>query len=568
MTIATQPPSAATTLQGRVLVVDDDASLVETLCAILSLAGVDAAGVGSAGEATTWCNLHSPDLVVLDQRLPDSSGLRLAAQLKERDPLLPVVLLTGYASTDSAVEAVGLVDEYLTKPVPPHELLKVVQTRLEQHRLRVANQALLAQLQEANNRLELTVHERTRELLAARDEAMEASRLKSQFLANMSHELRTPMNGVIGATELMARTPLSDEQSAYVEILTSSGRSLLAVINDVLDFSKIEADRLDLHAAPFDLTGLFAEVVTVLSAQASAKGLRLTVDVRPGLPDAVVGDAVRLRQVVTNLAGNAVKFTDAGEVSIRVSVDSRSEDQVTIRCSVTDSGIGIAEKDVPLLFQVFSQVDSSDTRRFGGTGLGLAISDRLVRLMGGEIGCEPNPDGGSIFWFTVPFAVPAAPPTAHVATQARAADRPGPPSRRSAAEAPLVLVVEDDETNIVVMQRMLKALGYRCDTVRTGSDAIRQATAARYAAILMDCQMAGMDGYTTTERIRATPVGENGRVPIIAVTATATTEDKERCLAVGMDDYLTKPIMMDRLTQVLHQWAPAQVSRAAPSPAG
>jgi signal transduction histidine kinase len=542
-------------LHGSVLVVDDDAGLQTTLCDILDMTGIDATGVGSASEATQWCEVHTPDLVVLDQRLPDASGLQLAALLKANSPLLPVVLLTGYVSTDTAIAAVGLVDDYLTKPVPPDELIKVVQTRLEQHRLRVANQQLVTKLRETNNTLERTVQERTRELKAARDQAMEASRLKSQFLANMSHEIRTPMNGVLGAGNLLAATDLTDEQRAYVDILSSSGQALLTIIDDVLDLSKIEAGRLELEPSTFTLLDPFTEVVNLLAPQASAKNVRLSLNADADLPLSVVGDAGRLRQIVTNLVGNAVKFTNVGHVLVDVSAEIRSSSDIMLHCAVSDSGIGIAEQDIGRLFAEFSQLDTSNARRFGGTGLGLAISDRLVRLMNGDIGCTPNPGGGSTFWFTAPFALgrPHSPAQNDDAVTSTAT-----PKGTAAPGAPAILIVEDNETNALILTHMLKLLGYRSDTVSNGADALEAAARETYSTILMDCQMPIMDGFTTTRRLRSRFAGDP-RIPIVAITATATTEDQERCLAAGMDDYLPKPIIMDRLGAVLTRWAPLRL---------
>jgi len=548
MTVSTSP-SAQTEPQGTVLVVDDDVGVQDTLCDILQLSGLDASAVGSAAAATRWCEAHDPALVVLDQRLPDSLGLDLAARLKARAPLVPVVLLTGYVSADTAMAAVGLVDDYLAKPVPPGEFVKVVQTRLEQYRLRLANEDLLAQLREANNRLERTVEERTRELLTARDQAMEASRLKSQFLANMSHEIRTPLNGVVGVAELLAATALDDDQRDYVDILATSSQALLAIINDVLDFSKIEAGRLELAASTFSLRAPFTDVVDMLRAQAVAKGLALDLDLDADLPPLAVGDAARLRQVVTNLVGNAVKFTDAGGVSVEVAVTAREASAVTVHCAVRDTGIGISQGDIPLLFHDFTQIDQSNTRRFGGTGLGLAISDRLVRLMGGDIGCLPNQDVGTTFWFTVPLRVPQDEP--------RAAGRPSAPSggAEEAEKRPLVLIVEDNEVNATILSRMLALLGYRSDVVRNGADALDAVAATGYAAIFMDCQMPVMDGFATTRELRRRFAGAP-RVPVIAITAAATTEDQARCIEAGMDDYLPKPIILDRLTVTTRRWAP------------
>jgi signal transduction histidine kinase len=539
-------------LRGNVLVVDDDIGLQTTVCEILQTTGIAASAVGSAGEAARWFEEHTADLVVLDQRLPDASGLQLAALLKARTPLLPVVLMTGYVSTDTAIAAVGLVDDYLTKPVPPSELIKVVQTRLEQHRLRAANRDLLAQLTEANNRLERTVAERTRELSMARDQAMEGSRLKSQFLANMSHEIRTPMNGVIGAVSLLSASALTEDQRTYVDILSSSGQNLLAIINDVLDFSKIEAGHLELKISPFTLIEPFTETVAMLAPLASGKDLQLRLQTDADLPAVVEGDAGRLRQVLTNLVGNAVKFTDVGHVLVTVSVAASSSGRVMLRCEVVDTGIGISESDIPLLFRDFTQFDTSNTRRFGGTGLGLAISDRLVRMMGGEIGCLPNAERGSTFWFTVPFDLPEIPAPAQRLPDADDVKAPAPVA---ANLGPLILIVEDNAINALILERMLTLLGYRSDTVGNGLDALAALAHTTYAAVLMDCQMPVMDGYTTTTRLRAEWPGQP-RIPVVAITATATTQDQERCSAAGMDDYLPKPILLERLAAVLDRWTP------------
>ena len=360
------------------------------------------------------------------------------------------------------------------------------------------------------------------------------------------------MNGVLGAGNLLAATDLTDEQRAYVDILSSSGQALLTIINDVLDLSKIEAGRLELEPSTFTLLDPFTEVVNLLAPQASAKNVRLSLNADADLPRSVVGDAGRLRQVVTNLVGNAVKFTNVGHVLVDVSAESRSSGDMMVRCAVSDSGIGIAEQDIARLFAEFSQLDTSNARRFGGTGLGLAISDRLVRLMNGEIGCTANPGGGSTFWFTVPFALarPDSPARTDVEVASTATPRGTAP-----VNAPAILIVEDNETNALILTHMLKLLGYRSDTVSNGADALEAAARETYSTILMDCQMPIMDGFTTTRRLRSRFAGDP-RIPIVAITATATTEDQERCLAAGMDDYLPKPIIMDRLGAVLTRWAP------------
>jgi len=337
--------------------------------------------------------------------------------------------------------------------------------------------------------------------------------------------------------------------------LSSSGQTLLGVINHILDFSKIEAGHVELVEAAFHLPELVTATVNTLRPQASGKGLQLVLNMGAGVPALVVGDGGRLRQVITNLVGNAVKFTDSGQVQVTVQVETLRPGVVTIRCAVTDSGIGIAEDDIPLLFHDFSQIDPSNTRRFGGTGLGLAISDRLVRLMGGQIGCMPNSDKGSTFWFTMPFEVqPAAD-----ADGPKAAAKPGSsaPGENAPGVGPRILIVEDNETNALILRRMLVLLGYRSDTVRSGADALDAVTTTSYATILMDCQMPVMDGFTTTATLRL-QTADQPRTPVVAITATATKEDQARCLEAGMDDYLPKPIIMERLAATLARWAPVQ----------
>jgi CheY-like chemotaxis protein len=355
---------------------------------------------------------------------------------------------------------------------------------------------------------------------------------------------------------------LTDEQRRYVDILASSGQTLLRIINDVLDFSKIEAGHLDLETSAFALLEPFTATVNMLAPLAAGKDLKLRLQTDPQLPAAVIGDESRVRQIVTNLVGNAVKFTDTGQVLVDVSLQTASPTTAAIRCEVSDTGIGISAADIPLLFSDFSQIDTSNTRRFGGTGLGLAISDRLVAAMGGQIGCEPNPGGGTTFWFTLSFELPPSlvqtltPPTAV------------PDTNSAGKSGPLILIVEDNEINAFILERMLTLLGYRSNVVHSGVEALEAVAVAthseEYAAVLMDCQMPVMDGYTTTRRLRADPM-HAAQLPVIAITATATTEDQERCLAAGMDDYLSKPILPERLAPVLERWAPLRLRRVVES---
>jgi signal transduction histidine kinase len=563
----------------------------------------------SGEEAIETASLNHPDLILLDIIMPGINGYETCARIKKSKGVeeAPIIFMSVLGKTFNKVKAFesGAVD-YVMKPIDTQELLSRVHTHLTikrlQDELKDSNKNLeqrvrrrTAQLSEANLQLkreiserrqaqeslkkahaelEKKVADRTAELKSAKEKAEAASLAKGAFLANMSHEIRTPINGIIGFTYLIRNSDLSERQREQIKYIELSCEHLLSVINDILDLSKIEAGQLKLEQKEFHLPTMVQTVIETLTPNSREKKLALNCHIEPGVPQDLIGDPTRLRQILFNLIYNAIKFTGAGEVCLCCEEQDHTNQSVTLQFSVTDTGIGLTKEKFDRIFERFAQADMNVMSRHGGTGLGLSISKQLVELMGGRIWVDSVPEQGSQFNFTVKFSVnhkkTSAIPTAVHPGDRRAAERieslPGhhvdtprigtdtqDKQIRFLNAHPLdILLVEDNDINRKMAANILEKMGQNVTTAANGAIALNMIKERKFDIVFMDVQMPVMDGMEATKRVRDWEQLSDGHLPIIAMTAHAMQGDSEKFLASGMSDYLSKPfdpaILLEKIT--------------------
>jgi signal transduction histidine kinase/CheY-like chemotaxis protein/HPt (histidine-containing phosphotransfer) domain-containing protein len=409
------------------------------------------------------------------------------------------------------------------------------------------------------NRLNLALESEIRErkemekwLLAAREAALEGAKIKSRFVANISHEIRTPVHVITGMLYALKETRLSEQQQKYLNTMQKAADSLIVLLNDILDFSKVEAGKLNVHAKEFDIRELLEQSTAAASREAISRGIGWTLRVDPEIARKYRADPVRIRQILGNILSNAFKFTSTGEISLRVYEESRSGSKSHVRFEVRDSGAGIPESIGNRIFEEFLQVDNSASRKHGGAGLGLSICKKLVELLEGSIGYESKEGKGSLFWFVVPM---------HRVTEATVSrSSPELPLKNPSRRQGRILVVEDNPVNQEVTAILLASFGHDVDIAGDGREGIEKARVFEYDLIIMDCQMPELDGFQTTATIRELESAKGRRTPIIAMTADAMKDAAERCLAAGMDEYLSKPVEVERLREKIDFWLEFQAA--------
>lgn len=534
------PASSDQDMGYLVLVVDDDEYVHQLTNMVLKgFAFEDTkirlASAYSGAEGKQFLREH-PDVavVLLDVVMEaDDAGLQVVNFIRNElcNNEVRILIRTGQpgAAPEESVFQDYDINDYLSK------------TDITAHKLRMTILNALRSYRDIQNAAKLQ-----RKIILAEQEskaAEEASRAKSQFLAHMSHEIRTPLNGIIGVADLLNGTTLSEEQNNYVKTIRNSGEALLSIINDILDFSKIEAGKLELEETNFSLPELCETIRGIFVAPLRNKNLGFEIQIAEGVPHYIASDSLRLKQILINLIGNAIKFTSTGGITLKITSTDEKNEHIHLSLQVADSGIGIPKELQHKLFAAFSQVDASTTRKYGGTGLGLQISLKLAELMGGGISLESEEGKGSCFTVTLRVKRGEAQTTAEQGNKIT--------SLKAPAEV-RVLVAEDNPTNQMVVKAMLKKLGYEPVIVNNGAEALERASREAFDVILMDCQMPVLDGFAATQKLRS----EQGltQLPIIALTAGATMEEQQMCFKAGMSDFLSKPITIEALQKGLAKW--------------
>jgi two-component system, sensor histidine kinase len=570
------------TSQGDILVVDDRPENLRLLSEILSAQNYKVRRVTSGKQAIEVVQINPPELILLDIMMPDMNGYEVCQHLKSQAQAaeIPIIFLSALDNTFDKVRAfeVGGID-YITKPFQVEEIVIRVKNQFtilhQKHSLQAQQQLLTQQ----NQQLKQEIQERQQIELAlakAKETAEKANKSKSAFLANMSHEIRTPMNGVIGMAQLLMMTEQTEEQQNYTQIIQDSANSLMKIIDDILDFSKIESGMLELEQRVFRIEDVLKDICSLLNQAASGKGIGLKYAAQPNVPIAIIGDEYRLRQILLNLVGNAIKFTNQGEVNINVDYqdaniklddnvmldDYELKTEFYLHFIVTDTGTGIESDRIDKLFNPFMQADNSISRKYGGTGLGLAICKSLVELMGGTIWAEsaghiggkplqnyqPSEIScplGSSFHFTIAISIPA------IAQALEKQRHPVFNDLQMAKKYPLrILLVEDNPMNQRLIFLIMQKFGYTIDVASNGLEAINTLQTQMYDMVLMDIQMPEMDGITATKWIRQNLVVQPR---IVAITASFSDTDRQNCLSAGMNDYISKPVNIQEIIRVISQ---------------